>query len=113
MRHHFAILIVLVLAGTACKKNERICCAMPPVEMIRTQTQCDDAWGYGNTSDETLAKLKTFLAAKNIELERSALVAVPSDPQCKACPCSKGFEFDVWANAKYIDSLKVLGFSIK
>lgn len=113
MRHLFAILLVLVLAGIACKKNERICCAMPPVEMIRTQTQCDDAWGYGNTLEETLAKLTTYLAAKNIVLERSALLSVPADPQCKACPCSKGFVFDVWANAKYIDSLKALGFTIK
>ncbi|MDE3248578.1 MAG: hypothetical protein KGO82_07965 [Bacteroidota bacterium] len=113
MRYYYAIVIGLLLAGFACEKKDRICCALPPVEMVRTQTQCDDVWGYGSTDEETLSRLKTYLAAKNIQLERSALVAAPADPQCKACPCSKGFVFDVWANAKYIDSLKGLGFSIK
>lgn len=67
----FVYIIAVILLAEGCAKNEHlICCAMPLVEMVRTQTQCADDWGYGTTDNETIAKLSAYLVTKRIAVTR-------------------------------------------
>ena len=109
----FAIVILVGLLPACAKKESIICCVLPPVEMVRTQTQCADDWGYGTTDNETIAKLSAYLASKKITTSKITLAATGLQSVCQACTCSKGFEFHVWSQANYIDSLTSLGFTIR
>ena len=101
------------LLAFACK---RYTCCEPPVdfmEMVRTQTQCADPWGYGSNNDETTGKLKSYLLQKNILVGAIELRPTGEQVVCLACNCSKGFVFHVKAAGQYIDSLKGQGFALK
>jgi hypothetical protein len=86
---------------------------MPPVEFVRTQTQCSDSWGYGSTADATIAKLSSYLLQQKITADKITLQATGEQATCAACVCSSGWAFHVWAASRYIDSLTHLGFTIK
>lgn len=104
----------LLLLSAACKKNDKwLCCAMPPVEFVRTQTQCADSWGYGGSNDATIARLNSYLLLQKITAEKITLQASGEQATCAACTCSNGMVFHVWAQPQYIDSLIKQGFTIK
>jgi hypothetical protein len=108
----FIYCVVFLLPG--CQKREQpLCCAAPPVEMTRKQTQCADPWGYGHNSDETITLLKNYLLEKNISPGKIALQPTGETVFCLACTCSNGNEFHVWLSAQFIDSLKIEGFAVK
>lgn len=113
MKLFFASLFFLLLFSACVKDDHRVCCAMPPVEFVRTQTQCADIWGYGATNDATIAKLNSYLLQQKITADKITLQATGEQAACAACVCSNGFVFHVWAKAQYIDSLTTLGFIIK
>ncbi|MEO5681925.1 MAG: hypothetical protein ABIQ88_04745 [Chitinophagaceae bacterium] len=104
----------LVLLLTACTKQggSPDCCVLPAVEMVRTQTQCADAWGYGNTAEATITRLADYLSQKNIATSKITILATGETLVCDACTCSKGFVFHVWTASKYIADLKKEGFII-
>jgi len=108
-----ALLASLFVLHTACVKRAPNCCAMPPLEMIRTQTQCADPWGYGNTNPETIEKLKSYLAKKDITVTNIELQSTGESNVCTACTCSNGFSFHVWADQRYKDTLTREGFVIR
>lgn len=108
-----AIAVVLLLLLACTKDDTRVCCAVPPVEFVRTQTQCSDSWGYGSTNDATIAKLSSYLRQQKITADKITMQATGEQAVCAACSCSNGFVFHVWAAPRYIDSLTHLGFTIK
>jgi hypothetical protein len=107
------LIACLFLLSPACVKRETNCCAMPPAEMVRTQTQCADAWGYGASSDETITKLTSYLLQKNIITSKTTLQSTGEAMVCNACTCSSGFVFHVWVQSQYINALTAEGFTIK
>ena len=113
MKLLFTIAGVLLLLLACVKHDNRVCCAMPAVEFVRTQTQCSDSWGYGSTNDATIAKLSSYLQQQKITADKITMQATGEQSVCAACTCSNGFVFHVWAAPRYIDSLTHLGFAIK
>ena len=103
----------MCLAPACVKTDHRLCCAMPAVEFVRTQTQCADSWGYGNSNDETLVKLKNYLLQQQVTVVKIELQASGEQNACAACTCSRGFVFHVWASSQHINALTGLGFTIK
>lgn len=83
----------LWLLSVACKRN--MCCGPDDElkEMVRTQTQCADPWGYGASNDETVTKLKDYLRKKILLPFRVELQPANIEFVCQACTCSKGFVF--------------------
>jgi hypothetical protein len=113
---HMKWILTALMAGllfSACDKKGLICCVLPPVEMVRAQTQCADPWGYGSNSDQTIAKLTAYLSKKNITVSKPDLLRTGAASTCLACTCGTGFTFDIFTEPRYIDSLKNEGFAVK
>lgn len=108
-----SLLSCLFLLNIACVKRSQNCCVMPAPEMVRTQSQCADPWGYGNTDPETIDRLKHYLTQKNISFSTVHLQSTGEYNTCAACTCSKGFAFHVWTEPRFIDSLTKEGFVLK
>ncbi len=103
----------LILLSPACVKRDPDCCTSPPAEMVRVQTQCADARGYGASNDESIAKLKSYLLQKNIITSKIELQSTGEGITCYGCTCSSGFTFHVWVQSQYINGLATEGFIIK
>lgn len=107
MKHtNYVIAISFMLLLCSCVKEPVI------VKMQKAQTQCSDAWGYGETSPQTVNLLKTYLTSKDISVNNVTLVKTAPDGTlfCQACTCPNGNTFYVEVESKYQDSLEALGF---
>ncbi|MEP6747392.1 MAG: hypothetical protein ABJB86_06685 [Bacteroidota bacterium] len=86
---------------------------MPLTEMVRTQTQCADAWGYGKDNNETIAILSAYLSHRQIIPSKIQLQQTGEEVTCNACTCSRGFVFHVWVENKYVSILAAQNFTAK
>jgi hypothetical protein len=105
--------LVFLVPGCRKRGDQPLCCSAPDVEMTRGQTQCADPWGYGHNNDETITLLKNYLLQKNISVSKIELKPTGETVFCLACTCSNGNAFHVWSSARFIDSLKSVGFTVK
>jgi hypothetical protein len=110
--------LILIISGLflffpACVKREPDCCLPPLAELIRTQTQCADVWGYGSKNAATITKLTNYLLQKQITTSKIELQPTGEAMVCTACICSNGYVFHVWAESQYINNLIAEGFTIK
>ncbi|MFT3936852.1 MAG: hypothetical protein QM726_24720 [Chitinophagaceae bacterium] len=83
------------------------------IQLLRSQTQCGDPWGYGASRDETTQKLTNYLKQKNIEIVKVDWENTGETAVCLACLCSAGSIIHIWAEEKYVDSLFKEGFRKK
>jgi hypothetical protein len=65
MKLFFILSCLLLLAQSCTRTKPEITCILPGLtEMVSTQTQCADAWGYGKTNEESISILKKYLLQK-------------------------------------------------
>ena len=107
------LFISCLLILQACVKHPVDCCLPPQQEMVRTQTQCADAWGYGESNEETITKLTNFLLQKNIVVAKITLQSTGEEVTCLACTCSRGYIIHVWVEQQYTERLSKEGFTRK
>jgi hypothetical protein len=101
----------LFLLLPSCRHSS--CCEMPLTEMVRMQTQCADAWGYGKDNNETVTILSKYLSQKQIIPSKIELQSTWAEVVCNACTCSRGFVFHVWVQSQYVSGLTAQGFTIQ
>lgn len=102
LKYIFAILITL--GAVACTTEKK-------VTLQYDQTWCTDKWGYGQTDEETVTKLKTYLLSKGITVGNINFTIAPQDYMaCKACYCPSGRKFVITINKSDADKLKAEGF---
>ena len=105
-----ACLFVLFLACSKPGEDPQVCIFPRVTEMLRPQTQCADAWGYGKNNDETIKKFSNYLLQKNIVAAQIIFQKTGDEAVCLACTCSKGYTIHVWVEDQYISSLANEGF---
>ena len=82
-------------------------------EMTRLQTQCADAWGYGETNEETIVKLRSYLVQQHIVAATIDWQPTGELVTCLACTCSRGNMIHIWVESQYVDKLGKEGFTKK
>jgi hypothetical protein len=105
MRHVVVFIVAVLLMATSCKKESTVI-----IELKKKQTQCSDPWGYGATEQETVNRLKDYLAKKNILVIAISLKNTQDVAVCLACVCASGNTFYLQADEQYINALKLEGF---
>ncbi|MBI1782324.1 MAG: hypothetical protein HYR66_13320 [Sphingobacteriales bacterium] len=100
-----SVIILLIVFLGSCNKT-------PEKAFFYNQTQCADKWGYGQTDEETIDKLRTYLTSQQIVVTNLAITyPVGNLIICDACSCPTGKRFKVTVPEEDELKLKAEGFN--